>query len=199
VSGPRPASPGRVAGLVAVLALLAVALFVGTRSRAAEPVAADPRLAAARAAAALPACPPGLTTDLPDLRLPCFGGWPDVAVSRPPGRPTVVNLWATWCPPCVDEVPELVAFAAAAGDRVGVVGVAHQDSPLSVYTFAQQFRIGYPLLRDDEGDVLRKYGSFLPVTLLVAGDGALRHVQVGAYPTVAALQDAVAVHLGVRV
>ena len=190
---------GRLAGLVVVLVLLGGALVVGSRDRGSAAPTTDPGTAAARVAAALPACPPGLTTDLPDLRLACYDGGPDVAVSKAPGRPTVVNLWATWCAPCVEEVPELVAFAAAARDRVGVVGVVHEDTPASVYAFAKQFGIDYPLVRDDDGDVLPRYGQGPPVTLLVAADGTLRHVQRGAYPSLAALEDDVATHLGVKV
>ena len=190
-----PAARTRLLGLLAVLALLGAALYVGTRDRT---PAEDPALAAARAAAALPGCPAGLTTDLPPAVLPCFAGGPDVQVSAAPGRPMLVNLWATWCGPCVDEVPELVRFTAEAGDRVGVVGVVHQDTPQSVYAFAKQFGINYPLVRDDAGDVLRRYGSGPPRTLLVAADGTVTHVQVGAFRSLAQLEDAVATHLGVR-
>lgn len=194
----------RALGLAAVLVLLVVALVAGThRSKdtpAAGPTQAalSPALLAARDAAALPPCPTGLSTALPALRLPCYAGGPDVVASQAPGRPTVVNLWATWCGPCVDEVPELVAFAAKAGPAVGVVGVATEDSPDSVYAFAKQFGVSYPLVRDDNGDVLHAYGNALPVTLLVRADGTVADVHRGAYPTVAALQDAVATHLGVR-
>lgn len=187
----------RLAGLATVLVLLAAALVLGGRDRAAAPVA-DPALVAAQAATRLPDCTGGLTTDLPELTLPCFAGGPDVAVSAAPGRPTLVNLWATWCPPCVDEVPELVAFAAEAGDRVGVVGVVHQDDPRSVYAFAEAFGVNYPLLRDDAGTVLRRYGPGPPLTLFVDAGGTVRHVQAGAFRSLAELEGAVATHLGVR-
>ena len=191
----------RVLGLLAVLALLVGAVGYGTvgdgtRDRA---PAEDPRLAALRTAAALPPCPVGLTTDLPARALPCFAGGPDVQVSAPPGRPLLVNLWATWCGPCVDEVPELVQFAREAGGRVGVVGVVHQDSPESVYAFARAFSVNYPLVRDDAGDVLRRYGSGPPRTLLVAPDGTIAYVKVGAFRSLHQVEDAVAEHLGVRV
>ncbi len=191
---------GRLLALVAVLAVLAGALVVGSRgSGAPAPAAPDPSLAAARAAADLPACPPGLTTALPGGELPCFGDGPAVAVAQAPGRPTVLNLWATWCGPCVEEVPALVAFAARAGDRVGVVGVVHEDSPESVYAFARQFGIRYPLVRDDAGDVLRHFGPGPPITVLVRADGSVAHVQVGAYADEQALVQDVADHLGVPV
>lgn len=191
---------GRLLGLLAVLALLAVALVVGLRGGD-EPEAApsvSPQLLAARTAAALPPCLPGLTTELPALSLPCFDGGPAVRADAPPGRPLLVNIWATWCPPCVDEVPELVAFAAKAGDRVGVVGVVTEDTPESVYAFAKAFGVNYPLVRDDLGDVLRRYGVGPPITLLVTADGRVASVQRGAFPTLAAVEDAVATHLGVR-
>jgi cytochrome c biogenesis protein CcmG, thiol:disulfide interchange protein DsbE len=189
-------SRSRWAGLLAVLVLLAGALVVGLRDRAPRE---DEALAAARSAAALPPCPAGLTTDLHEGALPCFDGGPDVPVHRAPGTPLLVNVWATWCPPCVDEVPALVSFADAARGRVGVVGVVHQDSPASVYAFAQAFGVRYPLVRDDAGGVLRRYGSGPPVTLLVRADGTVAHVQNGAFDDLAEIEDAVAEHLGVRV
>jgi peroxiredoxin len=96
-------------------------------------------------------------------------------------------------------VPELVQFAKQAGDRVGVVGVVHEDSPASVYAFAKAYGVDYPLVRDDLGTVLRRYGPGPPITLLVRADGSVAHVQLGAFPTLTALEDAVATHLGVRV
>ncbi len=196
----------RLAGLAAVLVLLGVALVHGTHRSGPAPAASGapvaaaltPALRAARAAAALPACPAGLAATLPALQLPCYAGGADVTASHPPGRPTVVNLWGTWCGPCVDEVPELVAFAALAGPAVGVVGVATEDAADSVYAFAKAFHVNYPLVRDDNGDVLHRYGGALPITLLVRADGTVADVHIGAFPTVVALQDAVATHLGVR-
>ena len=144
----------RWAGLLAVLVLLAGALVVGLRDRAPQEDPAPGRRPRRRGAARLPARarPP----TCPRVALPCFGGGPDVArAPRRPARPLLVNVWATWCPPCVDEVPALVAFADAAQGRVGVVGVVHQDSPASVYAFAQAFGVRYPLVRDDAGGVLR--------------------------------------------
>ena len=201
--------PGRrrLAGLAAVLGLLAGALVLGLRGEGTGGTTAavggpaglaDARYAAARASAALPACPVGLTPDLPDLRLPCYAGGPDVTASAAPGRPLLVNLWATWCAPCVDEVPALVSFAGRAAGRVDVVGVVVQDSPDSVYAFAKAFGIDYPLVDDALGEVARHYGPGVPKTLLVTADGRVAHVQVAAFPSEDAVADAVASHLGVR-
>ena len=186
----------RRAGLLAVLVLLAGALVVGLRDPAPQE---DAALVQARAAAALPPCPAGLTTDLPEGALPCFDGGPDVPVHRAAGVPLLVNVWATWCPPCVDEVPALVEFAEGARGRVGVVGVVHQDSPASVYAFAKAFGVRYPLVRDDAGGVLRRYGSGPPVTLLVRADGSVAFVRNGAFRDLAEIEDTVRTHLGVSV
>lgn len=144
-------------------------------------------------------CPPALAARMPEGSLPCFDGGPDVRLAGAPGRPVLVNLWATWCTPCVDEVPALVEFARRAGDRVGVVGVVHQDSPMSVAEFVRVYRITYPLVRDDRGVVLREHGGAPPRTLLVTADGRIAHTQVGAFEDATEIADAVRRHLGVRV
>lgn len=199
----------RLAGLLAVLALLATALVLGARGAQpaatpgldARPAALSQELQQARVAAALPPCPQGVSTGLPALRLPCMAGGPDVDVSGAPGRPTLVNIWGTWCGPCVREVPLLVQFAATAGDRVAVLGVATEDSPASVYAFAKAVGVNYPQLRDDMGEVLRhfaSYGAGVPKTVLVRADGSVAYVQVGELTSLAAVQAVVADHLGVR-
>lgn len=183
----------------AVASVLAAVVLAACTSGADGPApAGEPDLAAARAAADLPPCQGPLATDLPQVTLPCYDGGADVALSGAPGRPMLINLWATWCTPCVDEVPALVRFAERAGERVGVVGVVHKDSATSVYAFAQAFGIGYPLVRDDGGVVLPRYGGAAPRTLLVTADGRVADVHVGAFRDVADIEREVAEHLGVR-
>lgn len=189
--------------LAMLLAVLAAAVLALTAARAGplggEPGGQVPEPGAqAAAVSGLPPCGPPLAVDMPDVALPCYGGGPDVRLSGAPGRPMLVNLWATWCGPCVDEVPTLVQFAQRAGTRVGVVGVVYQDSPDSVYAFARTFQIRYPLLRDDNGLVLRRHGAAPPRTLLVAADGRIVHTKVGAFRDLQDVEDTVAEHLGVR-
>lgn len=202
-------SRGRLVGLVLVLVLVGAALAVGVHSdrgradAAGSPAATgalSPALRRARDQARLPACPPGLGTDLPGLVLSCLADGSAVRVAAAPGRPTLVNLWGTWCGPCVAEVPDLVRFADRAGSRVGVVGVATEDTPESVYAFAKAFGVDYPLVRDDLGDVLHHYassGQAVPKTLLVTADGRVAFVKVGPFTSLAQVEDAVATHLGV--
>lgn len=183
---------GRWTALVAVVLVLLGALTLGARGGA-DDVAASP---APVVVDGLPACPPALTTALAPAALPCFGGGPDVEVSGAPGTPMLVNLWATWCAPCVEEVPLLVEAEATLRGRVGVVGVVHQDDPASVAAFVEAFGVTYPLLRDDAGDTLRTFGSAPPRTLFVAADGTVAYEQVGGFDSVAQVEELVAEHLG---
>jgi thiol-disulfide isomerase/thioredoxin len=152
-----------------------------------------------RRAVALQPCPTGLGPDLPRVTLPCLSGGPAVALAGArPGKPMLVNIWATWCPPCVREVPLLVRFDAEAGDRIGVVGVLHEDEQGQALEFARQYGMHYPSVVDDDGRVLRAYGSGPPVTLLVDADGKIRRVKRGEWHSLAELRSAVEDSLGLR-
>jgi cytochrome c biogenesis protein CcmG/thiol:disulfide interchange protein DsbE len=202
---PPPAVRGlRALRLLGVVLLVLVALAVGLRDdkpRRPSAVAAQPEgreLAGLRAAASLPACPAGLGPALPDVVLPCLAGGPDVALaSAPPGRPTLVNVWASWCGPCVDEVPALADLARRGGDRLGVLGVLTSDSMRSALAFADAYDMGYPSVVDDDGTILREHAAGPPVTLFLDAAGRLVHTERGA-ADVTELEALVAQHLGVR-
>jgi thiol-disulfide isomerase/thioredoxin len=181
--------------LVAVVGLVATALVL--RSRGSSDGGDGLAL---RRAAALQPCPPALGRDLPALTLPCLGGGEDVALaSAPPGRPTLVNIWATWCPPCVREVPLLRRFHEQAGDRVGLVGVLHEDERDLALEFARQYGMHWPSVVDDDGKVLRKFSAGPPVTLFVDAAGSVTYVQRGEIKSATQLHTLVQKHLGVTV
>jgi cytochrome c biogenesis protein CcmG, thiol:disulfide interchange protein DsbE len=200
----RPGRRGARAAALAAVVLLAVgALVLGLRddpapeARSGEP---DAAVLALRGQAQLDPCPAGLGPELPDLELPCLGGGPPVRLhAEAPGRPTLVNVWASWCGPCVEEVPDLVAFADRAGDRVGLVGVLTTDSERSALTFAREFGMRWPSLVDDDGLVLRAFLPGPPVTLFLDPDGRVVHRKSGAFEDVAEIEALVAEHLGVTV
>lgn len=183
------------AALTGVLALLVAAFVVGQRE---DGPASDHELAALRSAAALQACPRGLGPDFPDASLPCLDGRSEVPLRGAPGRPTLVNVWGTWCAPCVDEVPDLVAFAERAAGRVAVVGVLTTDSERNGLAFADQFDMRYPQIVDADGQVRARYGAGAPLTLFLDARGAVVHVESGAMDSVQEIADLTATHLGVR-
>ena len=186
--------------LLGVAVLLAGAFALRQAREDPQVAPADPRLAQLRAAVDLAPCPEGLGPELPDLVLPCLGGGPDVELrSAPPGRPTLVNVWATWCPPCVEEVPDLAAFREKAGDRVGVVGVLTQDPMTAALEFARQFDMTWPSVVDEQGEVFRAFRPGPPVTLFLDASGRVVHKRSGKFDDVAEIEALVAEHLGVRV
>lgn len=192
--------PSQWAALAGVAVLLAGAFALRDRGEV-EPAAAAPesRVVELREAVDLDPCPPGLGTEFPELVLPCLGGGADVDVrSAPPGRPTVVNVWGSWCAPCREEVPALVAFHEKAGDQVGVVGVLTQDTQVNGLAFSRDFGIGYPNVVDDDGTIMRLFAPGPPVTLFLEPDGRIAHREVGKFDSLGELEALVAEHLGVR-
>lgn len=98
------------------------------------------------------------------------------------GKWVVVNYWATWCPPCVAEIPELIFFhdKHANNDAV-VLGVNFEDaSELKVKNFLEDYMVSYPVLLS-EADAHSDLGeiSGLPTTFIVSPDGEVVHKKVG--------------------
>lgn len=183
-------------GFLVVLALIGAGLLL--RARTGTTTGTEPDLRPLQAAAGLAPCPTGLSPELPDLRLACLGGGPAVSLTGPgPGRPMLVNIWATWCGPCVREVPVLVGFAAKAGPKVAVVGVDTEDKPSDALVFARQYAMRYPSVIDADGRVLRRYGGGPPITLLVDAGGRVVFTHRGELTSLAQLEGLVSRHLGV--
>jgi thiol-disulfide isomerase/thioredoxin len=99
------------------------------------------------------------------------------------GQPLVINLWATWCPPCVREIPALVDFQQQWGEQITVLGVAY-DNAEAVREFLPRFEVNYPIaLADPFTDTLSaQLGNerdALPYTALVDANGIVRAVHSG--------------------
>jgi thiol-disulfide isomerase/thioredoxin len=91
------------------------------------------------------------------------------------GRPLVINLWASWCAPCREEIPFLSAFAEANPD-VAVVGVAVEDTADDSIRLAAELRPSYPLAHGDT-QFEESYPNFgLPMTYFLDSDGVVIEV-----------------------
>ena len=191
-------SAGRRKRLGLLVLALAAASCTTSSAGSGTGATASGSLEQLRAAAHLPACPAGLGNGLPKLTLRCLSGGPDVALrAQPPGQPTLVNIWATWCPPCVHEVPLLVSFANDAQGKVGVVGVLTEDDPKLALKFATQFHMPYSSFLDDEGQVLRKFSAGPPVTLFIDPAGKITFIKRGQIKSGTEIRALVRAHLQV--
>lgn len=100
------------------------------------------------------------------------------------GRPVLLNFWATWCPPCVEEMPLIDRFFKEnAGNGWQVVGLA-VDQPAAVRQFLQKTPVSYPIGMAGLGgtELGRSLGNLsggLPFTLVLGGSGAVLHRKMG--------------------
>lgn len=107
-----------------------------------------------------------------------------VSLSAMRGRPLLVNFWATWCPPCVEELPLLNAFNEAhAGKGWQVLGLA-VDQPSAVRGFLQKLPLNFPVgMAGFAGTELsRSLGNpsgSLPYTVVFGAEGTVLHRKIG--------------------
>jgi cytochrome c biogenesis protein CcmG, thiol:disulfide interchange protein DsbE len=116
-----------------------------------------------------PAAPDGL----PDITLPCLGGGRDVHLAGLRGKPTVLNLWASWCTPCRDELPVLQEFYDRADGKVRMLGVDFEDTqPGAALQLLRQSGVTYPQVADFDKAIDEGLGRHpLPTTVLVDAEG----------------------------
>lgn len=89
------------------------------------------------------------------------------------GKLLVLNFWATWCPPCVTELPSLNEFAKEyASQGVVVLGVSIDKNESLYKNFLTQRQVGFDTARDPEADISASYGTFqIPETYLIDRNG----------------------------
>lgn len=123
---------------------------------------------------------------VPAIRLPALDGATVELPAAYAGRPVLVNLWASWCGPCIEEMPELDRFAAAQGPNgTQVVGIALDDAA-AVEAFLKRVPVRYPILLDeagprDAGVQLGNPKGVLPYTALISADGRLIKQKIGPF------------------
>jgi thiol-disulfide isomerase/thioredoxin len=127
---------------------------------------------------------------LPDFTVTNFDG--STAPLSTDGRPLVINFWASYCGPCVAEMPAIEQVYQANRDRIGVLGLQVQEAAELGLPLAEKTGVTYPLGRDPKGELVRELGGMnLPTTVFVAADGTITDVHVGAVtaPELQALID----------
>lgn len=117
---------------------------------------------------------------LPALSLPCLVPGEDVALDDLGDRPVLVNLWASWCAPCREEMPLLQKAYERDGDRVGFLGVNTEDTPSAAASLLADLDVTYAHVVDRDKELLTELAApGLPVTLAVAADGRILDQQIG--------------------
>ncbi|MFU8852729.1 TlpA family protein disulfide reductase [Micromonospora sp. SL1-18] len=155
-----------------------------------------PLTAAPPSAAPVPAGAPG--GSLPELALPCFTGGAPVSLRDVKG-PAVINVWASWCPPCRKELPAFQRLSERAAGRFQVIGVNSRDSRDGAQSIGEDFGVRFPMLVD-QGNAFERAleRTAFPLTVLVDADGRIRHTDSTGALDDARLAELVREHLGVE-
>lgn len=111
---------------------------------------------------------------LPQLQVTSLSG-ERASIKPQHGHVLVINVFATWCPPCINETPALAQLSAAmAGKPVDIVGIDQQEYPSTVLQFAQRYRLSFPLYIDNQHVTGRKLGAYdIPRTFIVDDRGTV--------------------------
>lgn len=96
------------------------------------------------------------------------------------GKPLVINLWASWCPPCRREMP-MMAELAANNDQADFIFANQGEGQAAIQNYLQQHNIVLPhIILDQFSDLSRHYGALgLPATLFIGADGVLKSAHLG--------------------
>ena len=124
----------------------------------------------------------GVADKAPEFSRPDVDGKP-VSLSGYRGKVVMVHFWATWCPPCVEEMPALDAlYRAMKGKDLEVLAIsADEDGAGAVIAFMRKNKLSLPVLFDPGGAVAASYGTFrLPETYIVDREGVVRYKEIGA-------------------
>lgn len=181
-----PAAPARLSPALIVMAIIpilglvaAVGLLLSDRGEAPQATSQPARVGT-------------LDQQLPEFTLTTLDGQP-VDLKDYRGRPIFMNFWGTWCPPCVDELPELQAFAEAQGESGAlVIASNNSESAEKIYQYFEENDLALPdilFVLDPEHVMYRWFGVFqMPTTYLIDESGVVRDVKYGAFEDTDALQ-----------
>ncbi len=118
----------------------------------------------------------------PDFALQDAAGQ-TVQLSDQRGKPVLVNLWASWCPPCKAEMPAMQKVYdeyAAQGFTILAVNTTYQDDAAGARSFADSLGLTFPILYDLDGNVARQYQvRSMPTSFFVDAQGMVRRVVIG--------------------
>lgn len=104
-------------------------------------------------------------------------------IAEQKGHPVLVNIWASWCDPCIAEAPDLIVAHEKYGEHVRFIGVDAQDDRAGATDFITQHQVPYPSVFDPSNAIAVSYGLFSPpATLFFDAEGNLVKTFPGQIP-----------------
>ena len=128
----------------------------------------------------------------PDFTLQNLEGQ-SISLNDLKGKPVLINFWATWCGPCVFEMPYLQEIHDEwSGKGLMVLAINRGESSSKVEQFLQSNNLSLPVLLDTKLDVFRRYNiRSIPTTFFIDKDGIIQVKVIGAFPNKEAIENRV--------
>lgn len=104
-----------------------------------------------------------------------------ITLSELQGKPVIINFWATWCGPCVKEMPAFERLKDDFGDKIGIIAVNCGDDAGTVKDFMEENGYTFPVVLDEEYSISMLYPTnSIPYTVVVDAEGRVTHISTGA-------------------
>jgi len=134
-----------------------------------------------------------------DLSLDCLDGSESIKLSMIKG-PAVINVWASWCASCEEELPFLKEFSKINGEKVQFIGIDVEEKSATVgANFAKKNNMSWPHLFDPDGRTSELFGMGIPVTWFIDRNGKVTYKKIGTIKSLSELKGLVDKYLGVKI
>ena len=119
----------------------------------------------------------------PDFELQTLAG-ETFKLSEQAGKVVFLNLWATWCPPCVGEIPDIQKLADAHPDDLVVIGASVDRNVEDVKAFVEENKLTYPIAMDEDFNLIANLypSQYIPMSVFITPDGVVTYMDATALP-----------------